>query len=487
MENKGLYIDKRWSKGQGNSFYSLDPSTQKTLWSGSQASFEDIQRAMDCARKAFTSFSKLSWETRCHYLERFTEEMKKKEAHLAFCITKEVGKPLWESQLEVKAILSKVDISIKAYRERTGSYKKIQKDTKQLLSHRAHGVVAVFGPFNFPAHIPCGHIIPALLAGNTVIFKPSEWTPLVGQELVKIWHQSGLPKGVLNLIQGQSDTGKLLSQHPQIDGLFFTGSSKVGKKLSIQFGRHPEKILALELGGNNPLIVHQVKNIEAACYHIIQSAFITSGQRCSCARRLILTQSRQNQKLLEALIDSCQNIQVGLYTEKEQAFMGTVISSQSAQQLLNKQNRLLKAGGKLLLKMKKKDSHPCLLTPGIIDVSKIARCDEEIFGPLIQVIFVKNLSQAILEANHTRYGLAAGLLSDHKKHFLQFFSEIRAGIVNWNSPTTGASSNVPFGGVKMSGNHRPSAYYAADYCAYPIASIQKDTLSLPEKRSPGIF
>ncbi len=355
------------------------------------------------------------------------------------------------------------------------------------MRHKPHGVVAVFGPYNFPGHLPNGHIVPALLAGNTVIFKPSEQTPKVAEEMLKLWQLAGLPDGVINLVQGELETGKALAAHPQLDGLFFTGSSQTGHVLHQQYAGHPDKILALEMGGNNPLIVKGVTDTKAAVHEIIQSAFISSGQRCTCARRLYVEQGRAGDELVAALVASVKQIRVGPWNSEPQPFMGSMISAQAAQGMLAAQAKLQLLGGESLLELSQLVTNTGLVSPGVIDVTAIAELpDEEYFGPLLQIVRYSDFNQAINLANRTRYGLSAGLLADDRKDFDYFLARIRAGIVNWNKQITGASGAAPFGGVGASGNHRASAYYAADYCAYPVASVEADKVELPANLSPGL-
>lgn len=384
-------------------------------------------------------------------------------------------------------MVGKVAISIQSYRERTGEKSGPLGDATAVLRHKPHGVVAVFGPYNFPGHLPNGHIVPALLAGNCVLFKPSELTPKVAELTVQCWIEAGLPEGVLSLLQGGRETGVALAGHPGIDGLFFTGSSRTGNLLHAQFAGRPEKILALEMGGNNPLIVDQVADVDAAVYTIIQSAFISAGQRCTCARRLLVPQGVWGDALLARLVQVAGQLRVGRFDEQPAPFMGSVISLQAAAQLMQAQQDLLAKGATALLAMTQPQAGAALLTPGILDVTAVhERPDEEFFGPLLQVIRYASFESAIAEANATVYGLAAGLLSDSRARFEQFWLHSRAGIVNWNKQLTGAASTAPFGGIGASGNHRASAYYAADYCAYPVAGLESESLVLPVTLTPGV-
>ncbi|MFN3901101.1 MAG: succinylglutamate-semialdehyde dehydrogenase, partial [Alishewanella aestuarii] len=418
---------------------------------------------------------------------RFAELLNQHKEALAACIAEDTGKALWESRTEVTAMIGKIDISVRAYEERTGVKENPMPQGRAFVRHKPHGVVAVFGPYNFPGHLPNGHIVPALLAGNTVVFKPSELTPKVAELTVKIWQEAGIPAGVINLVQGEVDTGKALASDDGIDGLFFTGSSRTGHYLHQQFAGRPEKILALEMGGNNPLLVKDVANIDAAVHDIIQSAFITSGQRCTCARKLYLPANAEGDAILARLLDVSSKIQVGEYDAQPQPFMGSMISVAAAQSMLKAQQQLVALGGKILLELRQLDPAKALVTPGIIECSDITEFpDEEHFGPLLKVFRFTDFDQAIAAANHTSFGLSAGLLSDSYELYQHFYKRIRAGIVNWNRPITGASSAAPFGGIGKSGNHRASAYYAADYCAYPVASVELEQVVLPEQLSPGL-
>jgi succinylglutamic semialdehyde dehydrogenase len=269
--------------------------------------------------------------------------------------------------------------------------------------------------------------------------------------------------------------------------LFFTGSSRTGNHLHQQFAGRPDKILALEMGGNNPLVVDQVADLDAAVYTIIQSAFISAGQRCTCARRLLVPQGAWGDSLLERLVEVSSTIEVGAFDKQPAPFMGSVISLGAAKALMDAQEQLMANGAVALLEMTQPQAQAALLTPGILDVTAVVdRPDEELFGPLLQVIRYADFEAAIAEANDTQYGLAAGLLSDSEARYQQFWLESRAGIVNWNKQLTGAASSAPFGGVGASGNHRASAYYAADYCAYPVASLETPSLVLPAALTPGV-
>lgn len=467
---------------------SHNPATGEQLWAGTAATDKDVDAAVRKAHSAFSEWGKLSPDDRIPYLIKFSEILAEQSPHLEIALSEENGKPLWESHTEIQSMIAKIAISIDAYRHRCSTHTRDLQGTVLVTRFKPHGVVVVLGPFNFPGHLPNGHIVPALLAGNTVLFKPSEQTPRFGQLIADCWKNAGLPfEGIFTLVQGGAETGKALVDHPLVKGIFFTGSEKVGIALSKALSGKTEKILALEMGGNNPLVIGTIDDPHAAALLTIQSAYITAGQRCSCARRLIVPKGAKNDQFVEILKSMIHNVRVGFYNETPEPFMGPVISLKAADQLLSAQANLESLGGIALLKMEKVHPDKSLLKPGLMDVTSIKNLpDEEYFGPFLQVLRTESLEAAFEEAAKTRYGLTAGLFSTDSAEFEKFQNLIQAGIINWNVPLTGASSYAPFGGVGHSGNHRPSAYFASDYCAYPVASQETATLHLPSHLPPGI-
>ena len=482
-----LWINGDWISGQGEQREKTDPLTRETLWQGRDADAAQVADAARAARAAFPAWAQQPFSARQAIVEKFAALLDANKVNLTTVIARETGKPRWEAATEVTAMINKIGISVKAYHTRTGEQHTAMPDGAATLRHRPHGVLAVFGPYNFPGHLPNGHIVPALLAGNTVIFKPSELTPWSGEAVIKLWQEAGLPPGVLNLVQGGRDTGQALSQLADLDGLLFTGSASTGFHLHRQLGGQPEKILALEMGGNNPLIVEDVDDIDAAVHLTVQSAFVTAGQRCTCARRLLVKRGAQGDAFLARLVEIAGRIMPGAWDAEPQPFMGGLISPQAAEAVYTAWQAHEARGGKTLLAPRLIKPGTSLLTPGIIELTDAADVpDEEVFGPLLGVWRYDTFDDAIHLANATRYGLACGLITPSREKFDQLLLQARAGIVNWNKPLTGAASTAPFGGVGASGNHRPSAWYAADYCAWPMASLESPALALPESLSPGL-
>jgi succinylglutamic semialdehyde dehydrogenase len=457
----------------GTEIISTEPATGAVLWRQMSG---DADTEVAHARASWAAWAAHPLAYRIEALRRFANVVRQKADAFTDLLARETGKPLWEARTEVETVIAKVDISITAFSERTGQRRiDAPMNTRLALRHKPHGVLAVLGPYNFPVHLPNGHIVPALLAGNAVIFKPSEKTPASGAFLVDCYRAAGIPEGCIRLLVGGPDEGKALASHPDIDGLLFTGSANTGIALNRLFATKPEKILALEMGGNNPIVVWDTPDLYSAAVLVVQSAFATAGQRCTAGRRLIV-----DQKLYDPLMAELNKLIGRLIIGEPHAdpapFMGPVIDNDAADMLTESFLALSTMGGRPLRHMERPIEGRPFLTPGVIDMTGAnEKVDVELFGPILQVYRVNSFEEAIVEANDTRYGLSASLVSQDPKLYDQFWANIRAGIVNWNRPTNGASSSAPFGGVGWSGNHRPSAYYAADYCAYPVVSSESDS------------
>ncbi|PIC00573.1 succinylglutamate-semialdehyde dehydrogenase [Caulobacter sp. X] len=479
----GLFIDGKWRSGEGPELVSTDPATGEAVWRGATASQADVALAVQAARRAFRGWADRPRDERIAILRRYKDILVERTAAYAEALSRETGKALWETKAELGSMAGKVDLSIKAYDERTGVTENAMPFGRAVLRHRAHGVMAVLGPFNFPGHLPNGHIVPALLAGDTVVFKPSEETPLAGQLMVEALEAAGVPAGVVNLVQGGREAGQALIDQ-EIDGLLFTGSAAAGAFFRRHFADRPDVILALELGGNNPLVVWDVDDAEAVAALVVQSAYITTGQRCSCARRLIVPDDAFGKAVIEATTALADRLTVGPWNGEGEPFMGPLISARAAKAARATAEAM--PGDKIRALGSVSGLGEAFVTPGLVDVTGADIPDEELFAPWLQVRRVASFDDALKAANATRYGLSAGLISNESTRWEAFLSHIRAGVVNWNRPTTGAAGSMPFGGLGASGNHRPSAYYAADYCAYPVASFEAEAVTDTLKDIKGL-
>ena len=482
---ESVYIDGKWSVGSGDTITNYCPATGEKVWDGLSADRGEVNSAVSSARTAFKDWSRRPQGERTSILEAYAEEIGKRTDAIAETISRDMGKALWESQSEAATMKAKVAVSVGAQVERAGSRFQDTPFGSAHLTHRPHGVMAVYGPFNFPGHLPNGHIVPALLAGNTCVFKPSELAPGVAALMAEAFQAAGLPDGCLNIVHGARDTGAGLLKS-DIDGLLFTGSAATGVFFHKYFAGRPEVILALEMGGNNPLIVWEPAEVEAAADIAAQSAFLTTGQRCSCARRVILPEGNFGDAIVEAIIARAKSLRIGAWNE-EDVFMGPLVSEQAASSATEFQTMLSKKGGKTLRRLKRLQRGGGFVTAGVIDVTDAADApDEELFGPLIQIIRVKTFDEALARANATKYGLSGGLICDDDALWVRAHTEMKVGILNRNRLTAGASGGMPFGGPGLSGNFRPGAYYAADYCAWPQASQVSDKAErMSAKGFPG--
>jgi succinylglutamic semialdehyde dehydrogenase len=480
------YLHGQWSAGQGAPSERCSPSDGKVTWRGRWASVDQVEQAVHSGCDAFESWSRQSLESRVELCLQFAKIVSAGKEELAGLISMETGKPLWESRTEVGTVVGKVNNSIDAIRQRRWTVSETSGEFRSVTRFQSYGTMLVLGPFNLPAHLPGAHIVPALLAGNTILFKPSELTPAVGQWLVQAWANAGLPVGVLNLVHGDSQVAIAAAANDAIAGILFTGSYRAGASLHRLLAGKPEKILALEMGGNNPLVVYNSHDYAAAAKTTILSAFITAGQRCTCARRLIVVGDQAYDAMVDQLCRSIPKIKVGHPGQEQQPFMGTLIHEQAASRMLEAQVQLKEAGARVLVEMKRDANCAAMLTPGLLAVDSDQFEDTEHFGPMLLIQRAKDLDHAIQLANRTRFGLAAGFLGDNEADYQYFLSRIRAGVVNWNRQTTGASGRLPFGGIGASGNHRPSGFFAADYCSFPVASLESSDLSESKKPVFGL-
>jgi succinylglutamic semialdehyde dehydrogenase len=451
---------------------STEPATGAVYWRGPVG---NVDVEVRLAREAWPEWAARPVTVRVETMRRFANVVRGKSEELTDCIARETGKPLWEARTEVESVINKVEISIKAYADRTAQ-RRIEGSlgVKSALRHKPHGVLGVLGPYNFPAHLPNGHIIPALIAGNAVVFKPSEKTPATGKMLVDLMDSAGVPSGVLRLVIGGIEQGKQLAAHPELDGMLFTGSARAGMALSKQYAEMPGKILALEMGGNNPIIVWDTPDIPTAAVIVVQSAFLSAGQRCTAARRLIV-QNGMHEALVQEIVKLSARLIVGEPHSSPAPFMGPVIDNDAADALQESFMSLMMRGGSPIKNLERPVDNRPFLNPALIDMTNVKeKPDVELFGPILQMVRVSDFDEAIAESNATRYGLSASLIGGTPALYDRFWANTKAGVVNWNRPTNGAPSNAPFGGTGLSGNHRPSAFYAADYCAYPVVSTEEE-------------
>ncbi|MBI4595366.1 MAG: aldehyde dehydrogenase family protein [Candidatus Tectomicrobia bacterium] len=447
-----------------------------------------VQRTVEAASQAFSEWKLLPLHKRMGFFDSLYNQLRKGAYSLAQIISRETGKPYWESKTEVKAMSDKIKITRDQSMPLIAT--KPSEEATERYSFKPRGVLAVLGPFNMPGHLPWGHIIPALMTGNTVIFKPSELTPAVGQKLAEIIHEAGFPPGVFNLIQGPKEVGSSLIAHPALNGILFTGSYQTGQRIKEAIRQHVGKILALEMGGKNAAIVLDDAHIDKALYEVLIGASITTGQRCSSTSRLIIDK-RIADEFLTRLIELAKRMVIG-YPFDDGVFMGPLISGSAREKFCDFQKKAFQEGAEILLEggVLEQDRKGYYVSPSIHLVKNLnpenIYQNEEIFGPDLAVYLVDNLREAIDIQNQSSYGLALSLFSRSQEAFEKVLQECCVGVIHWNKATTGASSRLPFGGQKKSGNDHPSALFAPFYCTYPVAiKIDHSPLN-SETLPPGI-
>ena len=478
----------RYAPIEGDALVSYDPAERgRVVWSGAPV-VDHVDEAVHAAREAFRPWSRWDVKQRADVLLRYKALVQERANDIADLIAQETGKAIWDCKGEAAALAGKVDITLEegpsTGRHRVSGFSLELGQTKEgRCWFRPHGVMAVIGPFNFPAHLPNGHIVPALLTGNTVVLKPSDKAPAVGQLIVELFQQAlderGAPKGVINLVQGKADVAQKLVDHEHVDGIAFTGSWPVGRKILEANLDRPGRIIALEMGGNNGVLVMPDADLRQAAIEIARGAFVTTGQRCTCGRRLIVHEAVAG-KLIPAILKAAGAMVIGPPRSEAPVFMGPIIDDQARDAVLGIQTRAAERGGEILMQAMAPASleQGSYISPSVIRVDRFvagdtddAGCDVEVFGPMLRISTVSSYDEGIEQVNATRYGLAASIFTKDEDTIRDFMADARAGCVNLNCATAGASSKLPFGGLGTSGNHRPAGAFALDYCAYPVAGM----------------
>ena len=467
-------------------FKSISPVDGETLWQGRSADHQEIRHCMAKAAKAAEAWRRTTVEERVEVVRCYGARLSEHRDEIADLISREVGKLGWDADGEVAASIAKIETSILAKVQRRSdglvdAGKAVTAAVQRRIRYRPLGVTLILGPFNFPLHLPGGQIIPALLAGNAVVFKPSEEAMAVAHWMADAWHHAGLPRDVLQLIPGAVEAGKMAIEAPEVSAVFLTGGREAGKAIHRQLAGRPEVLLALELGGNNPILVMDSVDPAIASRLVSFSAFISSGQRCTCARRALFVEGARTDAQIDELVTRTAKLRVGMPNDSPTPQIGPLVSSLAVSRLFETYDRLINLGCKPLLPLETVAPLDTLVRPAILDGSDISAeasakmTQMEWFGPILIVQREPDFDAAVDAAASTPYGLSAALLGGTGAMFEQFADRVGAGVVNWNSPTTGAAGTLPFGGLGASGNHRPAGYYAIDFCSDPVASLEQPT------------
>jgi succinylglutamic semialdehyde dehydrogenase len=493
IKYQGDFINGRFvpvEKGDGE-FKDVSPADLNDQIMTVKFKYNHIDEACAAAKKAFPAWARLSLDERKTYLLRLKEVFDAHTEQMAQLISRDTGKPLWDSMTEAKNLGNKIDITL------NNSLKLIANThipnalpgVEGVVRHKARGVMAVLGPFNFPAHLPNGHIIPALISGNTIVFKPSEQTPAVGQFMAQLIEKAELPPGVFNLVQGDGESGRRLSAHEFVDGILFTGSYEIGLKIKQETMNHYWKILALEMGGKNATVVWDDADMDKAIYETLIGSYLSTGQRCSGTSRVIV-HDKIADEFTERFYQAAKKLSIGHWSEN--TFMGSLINAGAVEKYIRFQEIANREGCESMMRGKALDlKHKgYYVTPSIHLVPKFDSNSvyqkSEIFGPNVAIYKSSDFEETLNIVNSTGYGLVMALFSKNRELYEEALLKARVGLLNWNRTTNGASSRLPFGGMGKSGNDRPSADYAIQYCTVPVASLEDPTPFDKTKMLPGI-
>jgi succinylglutamic semialdehyde dehydrogenase len=448
------------------------------------AGSREIDAAVARARRAFPAWRDAGFEARARVLRRFAELAREGSEELARLIAREVGKALWDARGEAALLATKVEATLA---HGMGFVAPIDGGAGARAEFLPRGVLAVLGPFNFPAHLPNGHIVPALATGNCVVFKPSDLAPACAAWMARIWQRAGLPEGVLEIVQGRAATGSALAAHADIDGVLFTGSWAVGRALEQALLDQPGKLLALEMGGKNAIVVLGDADLDLAVAESALSICASTGQRCSCASRLFVEHG-----LIDAFTDKLVRVLRGVKIGSPLAdgvFMGPLVSQAAFAKLVRYRALAKEAGAERLLEV-----DPALPAPfagaGLVRFASTQQRHpyqrDEIFGPEAGLYPITDLDAAIAAVNDSDFGLAASVFTRDRARFEHSATRIRVGVLNWNRGTIGASGRLPFGGARRSGNDRPAGILATLYCTTPQARLEHAGGFDPATLPPGM-
>lgn len=445
-----------------------------------------VDEAVASARSAFPAWSRAEQSVRTALVLKLKNVIDTKKGAFAETIAREVGKPIWEARTEVAAAISKIDVTLNDGMALVAA--KHMGSRAQRYAFKPLGVAAVLGPFNFPLHLMHGHVVPALLTGNTVVVKPSEWAPGVGQLYAECFEAAGFPAGVFNLVQGEAASGAKLAAHADVDAVMLTGSYQAGQAIKRATLDQPHKLLALELGGRNPAIVLQDADLDKAVHDVLWGAYVTTGQRCSGTAVAMIERSLFDRFAARAL-EVIDRIMLGDPLRSD-VFMGPLIHEAAAARFLSALDEAERSGVVALRKSRDMALMPrgAYVAPSLHHVTNkgtTAYETEELFGPDLALEVVDDLDEAIARANASIYGLSASVMTRDEARFEHAFTHLRYGCVNWNAPTCGASSRLPFGGTRRSGNHRPAALFSTLYCTYPVATLEGQLTLDRATLSPG--
>lgn len=485
----GNYLAGKWQKP-------LQPSGQIPIsspanldWSLAPVpfSYSDVDTAVFESAKAQRVWALVGYEKRIAVLKAFRSELEKRKELIAKLISFEIGKPYKEALGEASALLTKIDVTIEHGLELIKTSKvDIPGGAVGEIHFRPIGPLVVIGPFNFPVHLSNGHIIPALLVGNTVILKPSEKAPYCAQVYAEAAHAAGFPSGVFTLLQGDAEVATRLIRHTAVKGVLATCSYEVGTKILRTLSDQTQKIVALEMGGKNAAIINSdVKDLNKVAANLIESSFLTTGQRCTALSRAYVIGNRIDE-LCELVHQRTKELVISHpFDTDPEPYMGPLVSGAARDNFLKYHHIAVSEGAEVVMRPKPLETKALLtgkklhrgyyVNPSIHRLSKWSASStyqtHEIFGPDLFFAPASSLDDAIEAANSTPYGLSFSYFGERKEDYDYVADRIHAGLIYFNKPTVGASGRLPFGGWGHSGNFRPAGLFSIYSSAQSQARI----------------
>jgi alpha-ketoglutaric semialdehyde dehydrogenase len=454
MSANKLYINGKWVlSSSGTTFHSLNPATEKSLGAFQQGNVQDVKKAIDAAEAAYPQWAEMPAPKRAQILFKARELLIKNKTALGKLVTQEMGKVLFEGLGDVQEAIDITEYMAGEGRRLFGHTTTSELKNKFAMTiRRPIGVCGLITPWNFPIAIPAWKIMPALICGNTVVFKPSSDTPLCATEFVKILEKAGIPRGVVNMVTGPgSSVGKEIVTNKKVRGLSFTGSKETGEYITQNAGI---KKVGLELGGKNAIIIMNDADLKLALDGVIWGAFGTTGQRCTATSRVIVNQEIQND-FEKMLVKRTKQLRLGNGLQKS-TDVGPLINQGAVEKTHRYTEIGLDEGARLLAGGKKKAGKGFYYPPTIFtNVQKKMRiAQEEIFGPSLSIITASDIDDAVKTANAIEYGLSSAVYTNDINRAFRAIEKLESGLTYINSSTIGAEVHLPFGGVKGTGSTR---------------------------------
>lgn len=439
-----------------------------------------VDEAIQSAKRGFQIWKRLTASERYTHLNRYREILAQRAEHLAFLDSFEIGKPLWEARQEISDCLNVIDHFLQLGSQTTLETKvpNAKPGANGVVRHFPIGVIAVVSQSVMPLVSIHHHFIPALLNGNAVVVKTTKFAPALGQAIAECIHEAGLPAGAFNFLQGDGDIARRLTGHPEVDGVFFTGTPETSIAIKKQLLNDYWKIQVIQSGGKNASVVWEDCDYDTTLKSLLLSAFSASGQRYTNTSRIIV-----HRNLFDALVKDfhalCKKIPIGygLGTTSPTPFMGPLVSERLVDDYVRYQGIAVREGCEEIMRGKPLERTPkgYYVSPSLYAVSKAdpksVYQNSEFFGPQVSFYSVSDLDEAIEINNQTQFGLVSSFFSSSSKHFEYFVQEARVGLCHWNLPSTQVSYKMPFLGLRKSGNMRPMGTFAGYQCTYPVSSL----------------